>query len=103
MGEKLHYSWCLLARAVPALGHSGGCTKIPEPEERTASLINLTAKMLYLENNAQAQYSEVKYYHCDILNIHILHAFFYLLFFNSEIWVNENMPCDVYISFSCIL
>lgn len=34
--------------------------KILEPEERTAALINLTANMLYLENNAQSQYSEVR-------------------------------------------
>lgn len=38
----------------------GGVGKILEPEERTAALINLTANMLYLENNAQTQFSEVR-------------------------------------------
>lgn len=38
----------------------GGAGKILEPEERTAALINLTANMLYLENNAQTQFSEVR-------------------------------------------
>lgn len=50
--------------------------KILEPEERTAALINLTANMLYLENNAQSQYSEVRILglSCDIFNI-----FFFLV------------------------
>lgn len=45
--------------------------KILEPEERTAALINLTANMLYLENNAQSQYSEVRTLglSCDIANL----------------------------------
>ena len=42
------------------LSGGGGVGKILEPEERTAALINLTANMLYLENNAQTQFSEVR-------------------------------------------
>ncbi|OXB75632.1 UNVERIFIED_CONTAM: hypothetical protein H355_001276 [Colinus virginianus] len=42
--------------------------KILEPEERTAALINLTANMLYLENNAQSQYSEPQYTNLGLLN-----------------------------------
>uniref|UniRef100_A0A8B9W964 Cellular tumor antigen p53 n=1 Tax=Bos mutus grunniens TaxID=30521 RepID=A0A8B9W964_BOSMU len=46
----------------------GGVGKILEPEERTAALINLTANMLYLENNAQTQFSEPQYTNLGLLN-----------------------------------
>lgn len=50
--------------------------KILEPEERTAALINLTANMLYLENNAQSQYSEVRILG---LSYHIFNIFLFLV------------------------
>lgn len=50
--------------------------KILEPEERTAALINLTANMLYLENNAQSQYSEVRILG---LSYDIFNTFFFLV------------------------
>ncbi|KYO25603.1 tumor protein 63 isoform B [Alligator mississippiensis] len=51
------------------LPEGGGVrVKTLEPEERTAALINLTASMLYLENNAQSQYSEPQYTNLGLLN-----------------------------------
>lgn len=38
----------------------GGAGKTLEAEERRAALTSLTANMLYLENNAQTQFSEVR-------------------------------------------
>ncbi|CAM2119244.1 unnamed protein product [Caretta caretta] len=49
-------------------GLEGVFVKILEPEERTAALLNLTANMLYLENNAQSQYSEPQYTNLGLLN-----------------------------------
>jgi hypothetical protein len=43
-----------------ALRGGGGAGKTLEAEKRRAALTSLTANMLYLENNAQTQFSEVR-------------------------------------------
>lgn len=65
--------------------------KILEPEERTAALINLTANMLYLENNAQSQYSEVRTLglSCDIANV-------FLFLVNKCDFFTPEVRCGIY-------
>lgn len=75
--------------------------KILEPEERTAALINLTANMLYLENNAQSQYSEVRILG---LGYHI----FNILFIFSECVqflhpCSPEVRCGIYVCFLKLL
>lgn len=68
--------------------------KILEPEERTAALINLTANMLYLENNAQSQYSEVRTLGLsrDIANI-------FLFLVNMCDFFTPEVRCRIYTCF----
>lgn len=68
--------------------------KILEPEERTAALINLTANMLYLENNAQSQYSEVRTlgFSCDITNV-------FLFLVNTCNFFTPEVRCGIYTCF----
>ncbi|XP_068137311.1 tumor protein 63 isoform X3 [Hyperolius riggenbachi] len=57
-----------LKQVVNSWGQLGGAQLNLEPEDRTASLAHFTAKMLYLENNAQAQYNEPQYTNLGLLN-----------------------------------
>lgn len=63
--EKERGTWVLLSSQKIrserlSEGVGGGAGQTLETEERRAALTSLTANMLYLENNAQTQFSEVR-------------------------------------------
>lgn len=62
----------------------GGAAKTLEAEERRAALTSLTANMLYLENNAQTQFSEVRLLDFSILH---RHGFLLCLFFEIKTFI----------------